>query len=323
MNVNEEHTERLLSLLLNREKLLPEVRTSMNFMAEDFLSGLKNNAKDVTMHVLDFEKHTEEQFRTMIDQAGYEGTEGIREFVLENVMDGDLVEWYREGDPTNVIQYLAASQSLAAFFEGRLEEPELVEQGSGLGVLRKFREMDVIQKDDIQDQNLLYYSSRQNFDTLREELFNFLVDWDPGALKVPFLVLQDFDDVDEPPDPFLLLQSKVPTLRRGERGGHIRAAAPFKMVLKAGLRHFPHELGLLLQKDANNSTAIRAACWLWLVNWKLIVQCFEEMGNDKIFEKDPTTNLYPFMLAAADDSTPRLDLVYYLLRKDPEVLAPL
>ena len=40
MNVNEEHTERLLSLLLNREKLLPEVRTSMNFMAEDFLSGL-------------------------------------------------------------------------------------------------------------------------------------------------------------------------------------------------------------------------------------------------------------------------------------------
>ena len=94
-------------------------------------------------------------------------------------------------------------------------------------------------------------------------------------------------------------------------------------ITQAGLRHFPHELGLLLQKDANNSTAIRAACWLWLVNWKLIVQCFEEMGNDKIFEKDPTTNLYPFMLAAADDSTPRLDLVYYLLRKDPEVLAPL
>ena len=111
--------------------------------------------------------------------------------------------------------------------------------------------------------NWIATNASGHLDTAREVL-NFLVDWDPGALKVPFLVLQDFDDVDEPPDPFLLLQSKVPTLRRGERGGHIRAAAPFKMVLKAGLRHFPHELGLLLQKDANNSTAIRAACWLWL-----------------------------------------------------------
>lgn len=36
-------------------------------------------------------------------------------------------------------------------------------------------------------------------------------------------------------------------------------------------------------------------------------------------ELDPSTNLYPFMLAAVDDSSEQLDLVYYLLRKDARV----
>ena len=38
-----------------------------------------------------------------------------------------------------------------------------------------------------------------------------------------------------------------------------------------------------------------------------------------ILERDPETNTYPFLLAAAGD-TSELDLVYYLVRRNPLTL---
>jgi hypothetical protein len=56
------------------------------------------------------------------------------------------------------------------------------------------------------------------------------------------------------------------------------------------------------------------------MGWTIIEECLEEVGDLKLHSPDPSTNHYPFMYAATDQSSKHLDLVYYLLRKDPSVL---
>jgi len=54
--------------------------------------------------------------------------------------------------------------------------------------------------------------------------------------------------------------------------------------------------------------------------WELIQDCLDEADpNKRILEKNQVTNLYPFV-TAAEGSRCCLDMVYYLLRKDPSVL---
>jgi len=53
--------------------------------------------------------------------------------------------------------------------------------------------------------------------------------------------------------------------------------------------------------------------------WRAIEKCCEEAHNVKMVERSPVTNLYPFMLAAASETT-ELNTVYYLLRRDPLAL---
>ena len=99
------------------------------------------------------------------------------------------------------------------------------------------------------------------------------------------------------------------------------------LALKAGLKYFPNELGLLLftiegnspyalLMDKNGTTKRREE------GWSIIEECFEEVQKFRLPEPDPTTNLYeyPFLFAARDQSCPCVDLVYYLLRKEPSVL---
>lgn len=56
--------------------------------------------------------------------------------------------------------------------------------------------------------------------------------------------------------------------------------------------------------------------------WGIIEKCIDETHDVKILERNPVTNLYPFMLAATgDEETGELNPVYYLLRRNLEVFA--
>ena len=123
---------------------------------------------------------------------------------------------------------------------------------------------------------------------------------------------------------------------------HNHPIATIKMVLKAGLKYFPNKLGFLLniglkcflsfndfyrKRNDKGETPISNAlseCITFgpekLLGWTIIEECLEEVGDLKLHSPDPSTNLYPFMYAATDQSCKHLDLVYYLLRKDPSVL---
>ena len=57
--------------------------------------------------------------------------------------------------------------------------------------------------------------------------------------------------------------------------------------------------------------------------WMVIEDCLETVGHFKLYEDSGNhikTNLNPVMEAAADQSCGNVDLVYYLLRKNPSVL---
>jgi hypothetical protein len=55
------------------------------------------------------------------------------------------------------------------------------------------------------------------------------------------------------------------------------------------------------------------------LTWRTIEKYLEETRNVKMIEMNPSTSLYPFMLAAAGKKI-ELDTVYYLLRRSPVVV---
>lgn len=95
----------------------------------------------------------------------------------------------------------------------------------------------------------------------------------------------------------------------------------FEIALTVGLKHYPHEIGFLFHKDDLGESAFTEACKRCGEDaWDTALGCLEETDPKKVLERNPRTNVYPFMVAAADDSVGCLDVVYYLLRKDPVVL---
>jgi len=187
--------------------------------------------------------------------------------------------------------------------------------------------------------------------------FEYLVDWDPEALK------------DCQNSGYYHIYCAA--------GGSIEQ---FVMALKAGMKHFPEELGFLFHKNRSGKTAYELAFDKHGkdATLKVIQDHIEEtashpilhhviqntpqymndfvtrypsavflrdekyrtlhhvalssgaslrsepvllstMTDEKVEEKDPVTDLYPFAIAASAES-PDLWTVYYLLRRNPAVM---
>ena len=92
-----------------------------------------------------------------------------------------------------------------------------------------------------------------------------------------------------------------------------------KPIIKAGLKYLPNELGTLLFTIEDNNSPYELLMDR-KEGWAIIEESFEEVEGFNLNEPDTDTSLYPFMVAACDQSCPCVDLVYYLLRKDPCVL---
>ena len=165
-----------------------------------------------------------------------------------------------------------------------------------LDAIKRLREMGFIEKEDINKYNLLWESCKES----SSKRFNYFADWDPSELKVQ---------------------------RDGKSLLHLCAIfmswdiSEFQLALSATLRHYPHELGLLLLKNAKGDTPFQMAKKHFAKEafWKVIKKCLDESNGSMILERDPETNTYPFLLAAAGD-TSELDLVYYLVRRNPLTL---
>ena len=175
---------------------------------------------------------------------------------------------------------------------GRLEDSRC------LDAIKRLREMGLFSKGDIKEYNLLWDSCRCGC----PKRFNYFVDWDPSLLKESVAFGQE-----------KALLHMDPNFAGGDK-------FQFQLALGASLRRYPHELSLLLLKNPNGDTPFQRATAGYDIGkkeaWKLIQKCLEESNVSQILEKNSETNMYPFMFAAVGD-TSELDLVYYLLHRNP------
>jgi len=225
-----------------------------------------------------------------------------------------------------------------------------------LGVLIKLRESNLLRKEDIRQNDLSYLSCFP----LNQARFEYLVDWDPQGLK---------GDVGHASLIWGVLDEE--SNKKIDR---------FAMALKAGMKHFPDDLGFLFEKGNDGKTI----CQLAFENLdkdgalRVIQECIPVSANypflhhvimnapeymkdfarmypsatflrdengrsfhhvalssgrnlkndpmiilqltdDKVEEKDPVTDLHPFMNAASAE-VPDVETIYYLLRRNPSVV---
>jgi len=318
-----EFSKRLLSVLLIEKSLSAQMRIKVEAQAMHMVQHLTADAGDFLHYDLDADLHTEEEVKTLIDafpsalsqirlyDYGSDDDEPIEllpiqaagwnhdgrnciPFIPLLAEEGRKLNVGGEGkrgglilkdnpDGENVLQELARIESSA-------------DDSTSLHVLKRLRESDLLKKEDIRQYDLLWYSCKSQ----AKERFEYFIYWDPEALKE--------------------YQCRGDPLLQANTCGIIDH---FAMALKAGLKYYPEELGFLFRKNGEGETALKLAFERYGKGeaWRAIEKCFEETRDVKMVERNPTTNMYPFMLAtlASAGETSELNTMYFLLRRDPIV----
>jgi hypothetical protein len=313
--------EKLLNLLLREKELPAEMKTKIDERVAEFWEGITNDAGLFLHENLDDKKHTQEEIKTLVQCVpGSLSCICVRHF--KGVDDDDDYEHQELVLPiqSTVCDYADEKSAKAVSFIPLLAEEgsklnvggdgmrggllfvtdytdnllRLLVQAGGdghdfdsvcLDVMKRLRKMDLLKKEDIKEYGLLICSMC----SWAEQRFEYLVDWDPKALKE-------------------ICISELPWC-----GVQLNVDVHFEVAFNAGMKYFPQHIGNLVFRYVSSSTPKDEA-------WEMIYDCLDEADpNKRILEKNQVTNLYPFV-TAAEGSRCCLDMVYYLLRKDPSVL---
>jgi hypothetical protein len=310
-------TENLLRLLMIEKNLSPDLRDAINEKATKFLDDLTEHvASFLSSEDLNDENQSEDEIRTLVQcvptSLSYEDEDG--DLPIQNAVHHSggvpfipmLIE---EGMKHNVggeemrggllCESLVVEQSVLGMLSYDTDDNSDVR--GCLDAIKRLREMGFIEKEDIKEYNLLWLSCEEG----SSKRFNYFADWDPSVLKLRW------HDIS-------LLHSRAFVSPQSASWG----ISTFQLALSATLRHYPHELGLLLLKNARGDTPFQVARKQFGEQefWEVIKKCLDESNESMILERDPETNMYPFLLAAAGDDTSELDLVYYLVRRNPLTL---
>jgi hypothetical protein len=144
---------------------------------------------------------------------------------------------------------------------------------SYLNAMKKLRESNLLRKKDIKDHDLLSWACHPET-SMR---FDFLADWCPERLKT--------HNSDSEPLIHEIIEDSCDPIKC------------LPVFLKASLKHYPNDLGLLFQKDSDGQTACALA--------------FEEFGKDKSLKA--IGGLIPF-----DD--PRLPILHHVAKHTPQYI---
>ena len=325
----EDYVERLLNLLQIQSCLSPGMQCSINTRAKDFLESMIPDTGKFLREDLDTEKHSEEVVRTLVQSipsalsdknddgmipiqcitwdysdAGFNenaipfipllAEEGLKHNVGGEGMRGGLL--CGDSDSDCVLQEITCVHLPEESENNRIDTVCLT-------IIKELRDKNLLFKKDIKDHNLMIKSCNP----LSMQRFEYLVDWNPEALAA----LHDLDGKST------LLQHLIDEARW-------QGPERFQLALKAVLQHHPLETGILFHKEeGDDSTTLKKAykCFGGQEIWQNIQNCLEGAHNNSVLDKNPETNMYPFMKLAADykDSS-ELDFMYYLLRQNPVVL---
>jgi hypothetical protein len=215
---------------------------------------------------------------------------------------GGLLCYDNEND--NVLQNLMNSDSPIQLGNREYHKPI---DDKYLQVLIQLRKMNLFKKDDIQ-MNALVTELCNRYYHFSEKRFRFLVEWDPSALI-------QTNDCGYLPLHYVTLNSSI---------------REFKLVFEYGIRYFPEKKGinLLFQKrkhDYDKETPFQCACKKF--GYKKVLEVVEDtlVRSSSSFPDNntPTSNIMEALITAAIDENVHLDGVYFLLRREPDVLVKL
>jgi hypothetical protein len=140
-----------------------------------------------------------------------------------------------------------------------------------LNTMKELRQSNLLLKEDIQEYDLLYYACQPG----AQLRFAYFIDWDAQGLKNH-------------------QHDGLPIIHALIKGWPIEH---FKVFLKAALKHYPQDLGLLFQKDSDGQTASERA--------------FDKFGKDETMKA--IGECIPF-----DD--PKLPILHHVVKDAPQLM---
>jgi hypothetical protein len=169
-----------------------------------------------------------------------------------------------------------------------------------LQVLIRLRNMGLFKKEDIREYQLLHQlcSSLYYF---AERRFRFMVEWDPNAL----FHLDRFGNL-----PIHLT-------------AHSSSVQGFRIVFEYGIRYYPNKKGIHLIFNKNNMGCIPFQYACEKFGYEQVMEVVEETLIRSSSSDDTPINITQALLSAAIDENVHLDCVYFLLRRQPDVLVKL
>ncbi|OEU08510.1 hypothetical protein FRACYDRAFT_249400 [Fragilariopsis cylindrus CCMP1102] len=171
-------------------------------------------------------------------------------------------------------------------------------------VLIRLRQMGYFKKEDIQEYGLVVLSCK--YREISEIKFRFLVEWDPTSL----------------------IKTDGQTGRLPLHLAATHTIQNFRMVFEYGIRYYPKKKGisLLFQRSGFGPTPFLLACQ---ISFRTYEEVFDPEDVMKVVEdilirySDTPINITEALITAAIDEDIHLNCVYFLLRREPDIVMKL
>uniref|UniRef100_A0A7S4AA89 Uncharacterized protein n=1 Tax=Pseudo-nitzschia australis TaxID=44445 RepID=A0A7S4AA89_9STRA len=189
---------------------------------------------------------------------------------------------------------------------GSKEHYRLVDE-TCVAIMKRLRELELFKKEDIIAYNLI--GSLLQGPVFPEQRFRFLVEWNPNCLAA-------FIDIR------LFMRTLLPIKYAAISDD--MGVVGFQKVFEIGMEHFPKKFGFLFHKGLNekspfrNGTAYQVACQKH--GKENVEKIIDDAWNTARARNDRKQIGLDALLYASAESTVHLDLVYFLLRRDPSLL---
>ena len=206
-----------------------------------------------------------------------------------SMLELKLLKWRtRNNNDNNTLEYL---QHLIDFRNNQIIDLDF------LNVLKQLRHMGFLKKEDIQRYGLLNKLCCHSF--LAKNRFQFLTKWDRNALIQPDI------------------NGSLP-LHHVVQNTDIQG---FKMVFDYGIRYHHKKKGinLLFRKNNLKKTSFQRACERF--GYEEVMKIVDDTVT--CYSATTPINIEEALLSAATDDNIHLDSVYFLLRRQPDVLVKL
>lgn len=270
----------------------------------------------------DYDNSKSVSFVPLMAKLGLE----LKEDHLSDDRGGILSYDYDDG---NTLRYIAGLH-IMSWTTGTTEtaDPVLIDE-TNRDVMKELRAQNLLFKEDIQREDLMdccllsfnpprvgggYY----NYFFAAEQRFRFLADWDPLSLAR--------ETKQKSNDGILPLHRSVLNFDN-DKLQVLSATTAFRTVLELGIKHFPTKLGFLFHMDVSDQTPFEMACVKYGSEQvtRVVRDVLSSNNNgdgDGVYgDIDDRMAELESLVTLSVDETVHLEGVYFVLRRNPSIMA--